>query len=140
MYQFEGFDNARVSYETFLKVAEPWDFPQWTGAVKGWLLGKPGQYLRLEDDYDLDHYRLAAYTSGLDWTQDWKRFARATIEFSCKPYRYLKSGEEQVSAQAGESLWDYARRYEKTMEEMIAANPHIRDIAVLEVGEEVRVP
>ena len=65
MYQFEGFDNARVSYETFLKVAEPWDFPQWTGAVKGWLLGKPGQYLRLEDDYDLDHYRLAAYNG---WT------------------------------------------------------------------------
>lgn len=107
VYQFEGFDNARVSYETFLKVAEPWDFPQWTGAVKAWLLGKPGQYLRLEDDYDLDHYRLAAYTSGLDWTQDWKRFARATIEFSCKPYRYLKSGEEQVSAQAGESLTLY---------------------------------
>ena len=44
------------------------------------------------------------------------------------------------AAQAGESLWDYARRYERTMEEMIAANPHIRDIAVLEVGEEVRVP
>ena len=44
------------------------------------------------------------------------------------------------TAQAGESLWDYARRYEKTMEEMIAANPHIRDIAVLEDGEEVRVP
>lgn len=41
---------------------------------------------------------------------------------------------------AGESLWDYARRYGKTMEEMIAANPHIRDIAVLEAGEEVRVP
>lgn len=44
------------------------------------------------------------------------------------------------TAQAGESLWDYARRYEKTMEEMIAANPHIRDIAVLGAGEEVRVP
>ena len=29
---------------------------------------------------------------------------------------------------------------EGTMEEMIAANPHIRDIAVLGAGEEVRVP
>ena len=60
VYQFEGYENARVSYETFLKVAEPWDFSQWTGAVKGWLLGKPGQDLRLEDDYDLAHYRLAS--------------------------------------------------------------------------------
>ncbi len=43
-------------------------------------------------------------------------------------------------AQAGESLWDYARRWGRTVEELTAANPHIRDIGLLEEGEEVRVP
>ncbi len=56
------------------------------------------------------------------------------------PGREDGRGRGVHTAQAGESLWDYARRYERTMEEMIAANPHIRDIAVLEDGEEVRVP
>lgn len=43
-------------------------------------------------------------------------------------------------AAAGESLWDYAWRYGRTMEEMVGANPHIRDVALLEEGEEVQVP
>lgn len=43
-------------------------------------------------------------------------------------------------AAAGESLWDYAWRYGKTVEELTKANPDIRDIAFLEEGEEVRVP
>lgn len=43
-------------------------------------------------------------------------------------------------AAAGESLWDYAWRYRVPIEQMHKANPHIRDIACLEQGEEVRVP
>lgn len=43
-------------------------------------------------------------------------------------------------AAAGETLWDYAWRYGKTMKEMTAANPDIRDIGALQEGEEVRVP
>lgn len=43
-------------------------------------------------------------------------------------------------AAAGESLWDYAWRHHKSMEELRAANQHIRDIACLEQGEEVWVP
>ena len=43
-------------------------------------------------------------------------------------------------AAAGESLWDYAGRYQVPIEEMHRANLHIRDIACLEQGEEVRIP
>lgn len=53
------------------------------------------------------------------------------------------SGERRrqvFSAAAGESLWDYAGRYGWDMEELRAANPHIRDIAQLELGEEVYAP
>ena len=41
---------------------------------------------------------------------------------------------------AGESLWDYAGRYGWDMELLRVANPHIRDIACLELGEEVFAP
>ncbi len=43
-------------------------------------------------------------------------------------------------AKAGETLWDYAWNYGKSMKEMTAANPEIRDIGALREGEEVRVP
>ena len=41
---------------------------------------------------------------------------------------------------AGETLWDYAYRYGRSIDDMVQANPHIEDIACLKAGEEVRVP
>lgn len=49
-------------------------------------------------------------------------------------------GQGTHKAAAGESLWDYAGRYGWDMEELRAANTHIRDIACLEQGEEVYAP
>lgn len=62
--------------------------------------------------------------------------------FSFTEYRaeeaYQGAGIHQAAA--GESLWDYAWRYGRGLEEMVEANSHIRDIAILKEGEEVRVP
>jgi len=49
-------------------------------------------------------------------------------------------GGRVYRAAAGESLWDYSWRYRVPIEELHRANLHIRDIACLEQGEEVRVP
>ena len=43
-------------------------------------------------------------------------------------------------AAAGETLWDYARRYGVTIERLVEANPEIRDIDALEAGQEVVIP
>ena len=42
-------------------------------------------------------------------------------------------------AKAGESLWDYAYRFGRTIEELVEANTQIRDVACLEQGEKVIV-
>lgn len=52
--------------------------------------------------------------------------------------RYRGQGVHRAAA--GESLWDYAGRFGWDMEETRRANPHIRDIAYLEQGEEVYAP
>lgn len=49
-------------------------------------------------------------------------------------------GQGAHRAAAGESLWDYAGRYGWDIEELRRANPHIRDIACMELGEEVYGP
>lgn len=50
------------------------------------------------------------------------------------------TGGRVHAAAAGESLWDYAWRYNCDMDALRRANLHIRDIACLEQGEEVRLP
>lgn len=49
-------------------------------------------------------------------------------------------GGEACRAAAGESLWDYAWRWQEPIEEVRGANLHIRDIACLEQGERVVRP
>lgn len=93
--------SVEVSYDTFLKVPRPEDKQGYVTAIKGWLLGNPGEYLRLEDTYDLEHFRRAAYTAGLDFIDEWDLFTKQTITFSCLPYRYLKTGEQSIPAQSG---------------------------------------
>lgn len=50
------------------------------------------------------------------------------------------SGRGIHRAEEGESLWDYAYRFGRTVEELVEANPQIRDIACLACGEKVVVP
>ena len=50
------------------------------------------------------------------------------------------SGAGEYRSAAGESLWDYARRYQRSIDLLVAANPHLRDMEELAEGEKVVVP
>ncbi len=89
----------------------PGQMPFWAVMEELAQIGEPGG--------DVVHYRFA--------------FAESK---SGKAYK----GGRTHRAAAGESLWDYAGRYQVKIEELHKANLHIRDIACLEQGEEVRVP
>ena len=96
--------NVDISYTTFLRVPIQEDIQPYVTSIKNWLLAKPGQYLRLEDTYDLEHYRLATYRQGLDFEHTWRWYTRQTATFSCKPYRYLRDGDNRVTASAGQAV------------------------------------
>lgn len=53
---------------------------------------------------------------------------------------FNKGIKADVFAKEGDSLWDYAYNYKIEMDELVAANPHIRDIASLKEGERVVFP
>lgn len=98
------YNNIEIAYETYLKVAEQEDLPRFTGELKRWLLSGPGEYRRLEDTYDPDHYRIATVQGGLKIEQAGRRFTRQSILFSCKPFRYRKSGERKIKIGDGLTL------------------------------------
>lgn len=89
LVELGGYDNIIIQYE----IAIIDDFKVNASAIKNWLLSSKG-YQRLTDTYDTAHYREGCIYSGIDYiTTALNREGRATIEFDCKPQRFLLSGE-----------------------------------------------
>ena len=88
-----AFENIQITYEcTIVK-----NFADNAAAMRSWLLS-PAGYCRLEDTYHPDEFRMAHYSSGVDFT-DFTQLLRAasvTLTFDCKPQRFLKSGENPI--------------------------------------------
>lgn len=63
--------------------------------VAEWLYSGQG-YCRLEDSYDLGVYREAVFAGGFEIENTLNRFGRVTIEFNCKPYKYLNTGDRWI--------------------------------------------
>lgn len=73
--------------------------------IAQWLLSGTG-YLHLEDTYDPEVFRLAMFTGPLD-VENWMLMAgRATLEFDCQPQRWLKDGQNPVSVESGQRLFN----------------------------------
>ena len=92
----DAYENYVQAYDVYVR-ADRNRLHYSASAVAEWLYAPRG-YQRLEDSYDLDHYRLAYYVGALDIEGVLNTFGRATLEFNCKPQRYLKSGEAALPA------------------------------------------
>lgn len=68
------------------------DFAEYANRISEWLHSGSG-YARLEDTYEPDYYRMAAYREGNIVENILRHAGRVTVKFDCKPQRYLKSGE-----------------------------------------------
>ncbi len=69
-----------------------------------------------------------------------KDLVRYTFSFTEWEGRAAYAGSGTYCAQAGESLWQYSNRWGLSIEKLVEANPHIRDICALEEGEKVMLP
>lgn len=89
----KSFENATVKYGCFMYR----DFKEKFAALKSALLAEPG-YKRLEDTFHPDEYREAYVSAELEpsLTDDLDS-GTFTITFSCKPQRFLKSGEQMLT-------------------------------------------
>lgn len=79
-------------------------------AISDWLHSASG-YARLEDTYEPDYYRKAYYDEQTDMENIFNEAGQATLNFVCKPQRYLKSGEEPITISSG-GLIQNRTRYE----------------------------
>ena len=103
-----NFNNIEVTYPAGIFADTEADFAQAVSDLRNLLCSKVG-YVRLEDDYNPNEYRLAIYKSGLDVDHDFLIAGEFELVFECKPQRYLKSGETAISVTSGNTITNPTR-------------------------------
>ena len=97
------FENIEVSYPAGIFADTEADFRQAISEFRNFLCSRKG-YVRLQDEYNPDEYRMAVYKSGLDVDPAQLRAGEFDLTFDCKPQRFLTSGETAVSVESGDTL------------------------------------
>lgn len=99
----DAFHNYVQPYEVYFHGTLP--MPEQAHAVKAWLLGD-GTYIRLEDTYDPNYFRLAAFLGPVDIENTLNKYGRCTVNFDCAPQSFLKSGEHAITFESAGSLFN----------------------------------
>ena len=97
---------------------------EYVDAFEAFLNSKKG-YVRLEDSFEPDIYRLAYYSGGDAFSNEMTQYGRASLRFTCRPERFLKSGETPVSVTNGATLTNPTRFASKPLIHIEASNETI---------------
>jgi phage-related protein len=98
------FKNIAVSYDSGTFADNQTDFAENISDLRNFLASKRG-YVRIEDDYNPDEYRMGVFQRGLEFDPiHYNMASEFPIEFNCKPQRFLKSGETPVSVASGDTI------------------------------------
>lgn len=89
IYQLqEAWEEVIVSYEIYAGGKENGEVITSFTDIVEWLNSADG-YAVLTDSYDPDHYRMAVFVDALAIEQAWYSLGKTTIQFRCRPERYI---------------------------------------------------
>lgn len=104
IYTQDAFENVTQPYDVYIS-AEYNHLPEYAAKAAAWLLGAK-DYVRLEDTYYPDIYRLGLFSAPAEIQNRFNDFGRATITFDCDPRRFWKSGEKPVVMRNGGAIFN----------------------------------
>ena len=95
-YREDGtYDNYIQAYDVAVIEGERRRADLRAADIAAWLLS-PSGFCRLEDIFEPEYFKLARYAGPLNIAQILGRWGRCTLEFDCRPERWLRSGEAPV--------------------------------------------
>lgn len=86
-----SWENVVREYEVSVGSFEK-KYYEMVNKVSEWLYSSR-TYVRLEDSYEPDYYRLAVYLEEMEMSNLFNQGGKATLSFDCKPQRFLKTGD-----------------------------------------------
>lgn len=96
------YKNVNRKYEIAVGSYTP-QYTQMVNKISEWLHSS-SKYARLEDSYEPDYYRMAIYAEGNSIRNLYHIAGRTTINFNCKPQRFLKTGDTKSTFSAAGTL------------------------------------
>ena len=105
LYRNKGtFKNIEVTYHCGMVGDTQTDFASGISAFRNALLLRD-HYLPLYDDYNTEEYRMAVYRRGLEVNPvAYGQAGEFDITFDCKPQRFLKSGDTELTRSSSGQL------------------------------------
>lgn len=97
------FENIEVTYPAGIYADTEEDFAEAISDFRNYLCSRDG-YVRIEDEYNPNEYRMGVYKSGLEVTPKLLKAGEFDITFDCKPQRWLKSGENAITVESGDAV------------------------------------
>lgn len=134
------FENIEVSYPAGIFADTEADFRQAISDFRNFLCSRKG-YVRLQDEYNPDEYRMAVYKSGLEVDPAMLKAGEFKITFDCKPQRWLTSGESAVTiANSGDTITNPTQFDASPMLEVygygtVSFNDYDIEVLAAELGE-----
>lgn len=116
-----SYKNTTRSYNIAILATKREPFQEAAAKISKWLHSGIG-YCRLEDSYEPEVYRMAAYIEGSSVTSLLREAGRVTINFNCKPQRYLKLGEKAITITGNYQIENPTDEYAKPLLKIIAGN------------------
>lgn len=85
-------NNRYANYELIYPCAIMGDITRKMHSIRAWL-NASRNYRMLRDTYNPGYFRLAAFSSAIDVSQDNRLIANFDVTFNCKPWLYRDDGE-----------------------------------------------
>ena len=73
--------------------------------INKWLISD-GNYHKLYDSYNPDYYRFAECSGGISHDVQNPNFAKFSVTFNCKPYRYRTDGDNVITVMPGNTIYN----------------------------------
>lgn len=103
IFQQNAWDNVARTYEVGLIERSGQTLTEAVDTFEAYLNSKTG-YKRLEDSFEPDIFRLAYFSGGVNFTNDMMQAGKASLPFTCRPERFLKSAETPVTVTNGTTI------------------------------------
>lgn len=109
-----SYEDTTRNYKVWVAKDREESLPEIVDAMSSWLYSKSG-YVRLEDSFEPDVFRLAYYVGGQEVTNRMLQFGETTLPFICRAERFFKDAEQEQIVSNGDAIYNPTRYESKPL-------------------------
>ena len=108
IFQDGSYEDTNRNYKVWVAKDREESLPEIVEAMSSWLYSKNG-YVRLEDSFEPDVFRLAYYNGGQEVTNRMLQVGETTLPFVCRAERFYKDAEQERTVSNGDKIYNPTR-------------------------------